>query len=228
MKFVIVGLGNFGSALAISLTHQGHEVVAADYSHDKVELFKDQITHTVTVNGREMNALKTLPLQHADAVIVGIGEDFGSSVEVTANLKQLKVERLIARAISPVHETVLEAIGVQEIVHPEQETAERLAHRLEIKGVLDSFDIASGHKIVEAAVPERYIGRSVAEVDFRKNYNVNIVTIVKKQKSTNSLGVELKKEQVLGVLSPERKFEEDDILVLFGSMKDIDALLDLK
>lgn len=228
MKFVIVGLGNFGSALAISLTHQGHEVVAADYSHDKVELFKDQITHTVTVNGREMNALKTLPLQHADAVIVGIGEDFGSSVEVTANLKQLKVERLIARAISPVHETVLEAIGVQEIVHPEQETAERLAHRLEIKGVLDSFDIASGHKIVEAAVPERYIGRTVEEVDFRKNYNVNIVTIVKKQKSTNSLGVESKKEQVLGVFSPERKFEEDDILVLFGSMKDIDALLDLK
>ena len=228
MKFVIIGLGNFGSALAISLTHQGHEVVAADDSHDKVEFFKDQITHTVTVNGREMNGLKTLPLQNADAVIVGIGEDFGSSVEVTANLKQLQVERLIARAISPVHETVLEAIGVEEIIHPEQETAERLAHRLEIKGILDSFDIASGYKIVEAAAPERYVGRTVEDVDFRKNYNVNIVTILKKQKSTNSLGVELKKEEVLGVFSPDRKFEEDDILVLFGAMKDIDSLLDLK
>jgi trk system potassium uptake protein TrkA len=206
----------------------GHEVVAADYDMNKVESYKDQITHTIQVNGREMNALRTLPLQNADAVIVGIGEDFGSSVEVTANLKQIGVPRLIARAITAVHQTVLEAIGVDEIIHPEQETAERLAHRLEIKGVLDSFDIASGYKIVEAAVPERYVGKTVAEVDFRKNYNVNIVTIVKKEKSTNSLGVELKKENVVGVFAPDRKFEEDDILVLFGAMTDMDNLLDLK
>jgi trk system potassium uptake protein TrkA len=228
MKFVIIGLGNFGSALSISLTHMGHEVVAADYDMDKVESYKDQITHTIQVNGREMSSLQTLPLQNADAVIVGIGEDFGSSVEVTANLKQIGVPRLIARAITAVHQTVLEAIGVDEIIHPEQETAERLAHRLEIKGVLDSFDIASGYKIVEAAVPERYVGKTVAEVDFRKNYNVNIVTIVKKEKSTNSLGIELKKENVVGVFAPDRKFEEDDILVLFGAMTDMDSLLDLK
>ena len=225
MNFVIIGLGNFGSALGISLTGKGHDVIAVDNNMSKVEAYKNVITHTIMLNARDVISLKTLPLKDSDYVIVGIGEDFGASIEVTAHLKQMKVKQLIARAISPVHQTVLEAIGVDEIIHPEEETAERLAKRITMKGVLDSFDITEKFKIIETDIPKRYIGKTVEEVQLRNKYNLNIVTIIKRDTVRNALGVLKKKEKVAGVISPDRVFEEDDILVLFGEIADIDKLL---
>ncbi|WP_026464228.1 potassium channel family protein [Adhaeribacter aquaticus] len=225
MRFIIIGLGYFGSSLSKKLTEMGHEVIAIDNDMTKVNMYKDEITHTVCMDAKDIQALGTLPLADTDIVLVGIGEDFGASVMAVANFKQLKVNKLIGRAISPLHKTVLEAIGVDRIILPEQEFAERLAKSLDMRGYIDSFDITEDYNIIEARVPPRYVGQTIEAANFRKKYNVNVVTIIREKEGKNIFGKAHNKPFAIGVVSPSTVFEPDDILVLFGNLNDIDKLL---
>jgi len=225
MRYIVIGLGNFGSFLSIRLTEMGHEVIAVDVNMQKVEQYKDRITHTVCLDASDIQSLSTLPIAETDIVVIGIGEDFGVSVMATAIFKQLNAKRIMSRAMSPLHQTVLEAIGVQEIIRPEQESAERLAKKLEMRGVIDSFDLAEDYNIIEATVPLRYVGKTIAESDFRVKYQVNVLTILRKKESRNIFGNKQMVSSVLGVVSGDTVFEADDILVVFGKIQDIDRLL---
>lgn len=227
MQFIIIGLGNFGAALGIRLTALGHEVIGVDNDMKKIDAVKDKITHTVQLDSTDLEAIKTLPYKNCDVAIVGIGEDLGASIMTTALLKQLGIKRLISRAISPLHETVIEAIGVDEIVHPEVDSADRLAKKLEIKGVVDSFFVSEKYNIIEATVPERYVGSTIGDADFRETYKVNIVTIIRVRYEESTLRGQQKKKKVLGVVSPKTVFENGDILVLFGHIQDIQKVLQL-
>jgi len=207
------------------LTEMGHEVIAVDKDMHKVEAYKDKVTHTVCLDASDLTALSTLPIAETDVVLVGIGEDFGASVMATAIFKQLAAKRLMSRAISPLHQTVLEAIGVDQIIRPEQESAERLAKKLEMRGVIDSFDLTEGYNIIEATVPERYVGKTIAESNFRAKYQVNVLTILRHRESKNLFGRVHQKPTVLGVVKAETTFEPGDIVVVFGKIQDIDRLL---
>lgn len=225
MKFIIFGLGHFGYALASRLTSMGHEVLGIDKSMDRVEAFKEDISHTICMDATDQIAMNGLPLKDADAVIVAIGEDEGASIMTIAMLKKLKIKKLIGRATSPLQKTVLEAMGITEFVDPETETAERLAATLDIKGVLDSFQISEKYRIMEIDVPQKYVGLSVQEADLLNKYRVTILTIIRKIVSENSLGVTKTDLQVLGVLPPNFVMEDGDVLVLFGDLKDIEKLM---
>ena len=228
MKYIIVGMGNFGSYLSIRLTEMGHEVIGVDTDMEKIDHVKDKITHAVNLNATQMSAIKTLPLKDTDVVVVAIGEDFGASIMATAIFKQLKVKRLISRAISSLHETVLQAIGVDEIIHPEEESAERMSKRLEMRGVVDSLNLSEDYNIIEAEAPERYIGKTIGEVDLRGNYNINILTIIRMEAKQSVFGVTQRRKRVQGVVSPETRINRGDILVLFGDIKDIQEMLKLE
>src|SRR5690554_1236994 len=105
MKYIILGLGNFGRALAIQLTERGHEVIGADKSMTKVEQLKEKVTHTICMDTTDVDAVEALPLKDVDAVIVAIGEDEGASLLTTALLKQLQVKRIIGRVVSDLQKT---------------------------------------------------------------------------------------------------------------------------
>ena len=225
MQYIIIGLGNFGSTLGMQLTAMGHEVIAVDSSMEKVDAFKNDITHTICVDATELPALKTLPLKDTDIVVIGIGEHFGASVMVTALFKQLNVKRIIARAISPIHQKVLEALGVDQIVRPEQESAERLAKKLELKGVIDSFGLSEDYNIVEALAPPRFVGKTIREANIRKEYNVNILTILRPNENRKFWSTTSPSKTVIGVVSAETVIESGDVLVLYGLIKDIERLL---
>ncbi|MFC4871920.1 potassium channel family protein [Negadavirga shengliensis] len=227
MKYIIVGLGNFGGYLAARLTDLGHEVIGVDSDGSKVEAFKDKITHAITMDATDLQAAKGLPIKETDVAIIGIGEDFGASIMATAIFKQLKVKRLISRAISVTHETVIKAIGVDEIIHPEEETAERLAKRLQMKGVLDSLDVSDEYNIIEVEAPERYAGMTLADTNIRSEFNINVLTIIKMEEKPNIFGIMSKKRKVTGVVSGDTKIEKGDILLLFGNIKDINRILNL-
>ncbi|REG83607.1 potassium channel family protein [Algoriphagus antarcticus] len=227
MKYIIVGIGNFGGYLAKRLTNLGHEVIGIDSSESKIEVIKDSITHSIVMDATDQAAVKNLPLKDTDVVIIAIGEDIGASIMSTAIFKQLKAKRIIGRAINDLHETVIQAIGVDEIIHPEEETADRLAKRLEMKGVLDSLEISDEYNIVEVKVPKRYLKMTVAEADIRKEYNLNILTVIKLEQKKNLLGINTPHKNVIGVVTPEYKFEAEDILLLFGKIKNIQEFLQL-
>lgn len=225
MKYIIFGLGNFGAALGEKLTSQGNEVIGVDNNMDKVDAMKESISHTVCLDSTDQFTVSGLPLKETDVVIVAIGEDQGANIMTTAVLKNLNVKRLISRAITPLHETVLEAMGVDEIVHPEEETAERWAKKLCLKGVVESFELSSQFSIVEVTVPLKYAGKTLAEVGFRRKHNVVVLTTIKRREEKNIIGVQRGVNQVQGVASPQTLLEENDIIVIYGNNNDIRSLL---
>lgn len=225
MKYIIIGLGNFGSSLGAKLTNMGHEVIGVDKSMGKVEAMKELLTHTIMLDSTDAQAVTHLPLRETDIVIVTIGEDQGSNIMVTALMKQLKVKRLISRAINPLHQTVLEAMGVDEIVHPEEETAVRFSKMLDIKGIINSFVIGGEYNIVEANVPARYAGKTLEEAAIGKNYNIVVLTTIKIVEQENQLGINHNVRQVQAVASSRTVLEAGDRLVLYGNIQDIQKLL---
>lgn len=225
MKFIVIGLGNFGSSLASSLTALGHEVIGVDSSMPRVEAFKDNITSTLCLDCTDLHALATLPLQGADIVVVAIGEDFGASVMVTALLAEKRVKRLISRAVSPLHESVFKALGVKEILHPEKEAAERLVKRIADPGIIESWKIGQEHMVVEVKAPRRYVGSSVVEVDFKGRYQLNLVSILKHHSLEMYSNVPVNPGHASDFVYPGTKIEEQDVLVLFGKKQNIQRFL---
>ncbi len=228
MKYIIIGLGNFGASLAQKLTEQGNEVIGIDMNMSKVDAYKEKISHTICMDSTDEFTVSGLPLNDTDVIFVTIGENQGANIMTTALLKNLEVKRLISRAINPLHEKVLQAIGVDEIVHPEEETAERWAKRLCLSNIVDSFELNDDYSIIEAKVPSDYIGKTVQEVDFRLKYNLLVLTIIKKIEVKSILGKTKIETQVQGVASAEDILEPENILVLYGSNNDLQKFLKQK
>ena len=228
MKYIVVGLGNFGASLSQKLTAQGNEVIAIDTRMEKVDLFKEKISHTICMDATDEYTVSGLPLEDTDVVIVAIGENMGANIMATALLKNLQVKRLISRAINPLHEKVLQAIGVDEIVHPEEETAERWAKKMSLNNVVDSYELNGDYSIIEAKVPSEYIGKTVLEVGFRKEFNILVLTIIKKEEVKSILGKTKIVTQIQGLASADNILEPNDIIVLYGSNMNLQIFLKQK
>jgi trk system potassium uptake protein len=225
MKYIIIGLGNFGASLAQKLTEQGNEVIGIDTSMAKVDAFKEKISHTICVDSTDEFTVSGLPLKETDIVLVAIGEDQGANIMTTALLKNLEVKRLISRAINPLHEKVLQAIGVDEIVHPEEETAERWAKKLCLSNVVDSFELNNDYSIIEAKVPDDCVGKTLREVGFRREFNLLVLTVIKKIEVKSMLGRTKTETQIQGVAAADDLLKSNDILVLYGLNKDLQIFL---
>lgn len=225
MKFIVIGLGNFGSSLAARLTSLGHEVIGIDSKRDKTEMYKDMITQTICLDSTNEQALSTLPLKESDYAIVTIGEDFGASVMTTALLKQSGVKNLVSRAINPLHYKVIEALGVDHILQPEYDAASRFADSILFSGLSTSYDVTSEYKIIEAHLPDRYDGMLLSEVDFTNRHSLLILTIIRTEDSKSIFGQVQRKKKSLGLPSADQKLQKGDLIVLFGKLKDIESLL---
>ncbi len=225
MKIVIIGLGNFGSTLAIRLTRMGHEVIGVDKDMGKVQLIKDDITHAISLDSTDINSVNALPLKDTDVVVVAVGEDVGASIMTTALMKQLKVKRLISRAISPLHAAVLDAMEIEEVTHPEQETAIRLAKKLNLPGFVDSFEVTSDHNVIEVVAPKSFIGKKLSELNLTKRYNILVLTTIKTRNTVNLLGLKSKKREVNEVATSDTIIYEGDIMLIYGAVNDIRHML---
>ena len=221
MKCIVIGLGNFGLSLAEKLTKLGNEVIGIDSSLTKVESVKEKISHAICMDATDEYTMGGLPFQDTDTVIVAIGEDRGANIMATAMVKKLHPHKIIARAIDPVHETILEAMDIHTIVHPEEETSERWAKKLSLKGMVESFELSGKYSIVEVSVPEKFIGKRIEDIGFRNNFNLVFITVIKKIAEKNFFGKVKRINQVMGVLGYETELQSGDILVLYGENEDI-------
>ncbi len=224
MKYIVLGLGNFGRALAIRLTELGHEVIGADNRMSKVEELKEKITHAVRMDSTDADAMSALPLKDADAAIVAIGEDEGASLLTTALLKQLRVKRIVGRVVSDLQKTVLEAMDIDEYIMPEEESAARLAMRLDNLDIVDSFKISDRYSIIETKVPAKYVGLTLKEANLTNQYKVIVLTTIKSTEQQEDGKVKVNKEAT-GIAQSDTVLAEGDILVLFGELKDITRLI---
>lgn len=225
MKYIIVGLGNFGSSLGIALTRQGHEVIAIDSSMQKVEAYKEVISHTICMDATDEYTVKGLPISDTDIVIVAIGEDQGENVMVTALFKTLKAKRLISRSINPLHEKVLQAIGVDDLIHPEKEAAKRWAKRLSLRYFVDSFELSDHFSLVEISIPRTLIGQSVGKLEFEQKFNIRLLSTLRYEYYEDSFGRTQSKPSIRGLAVPEQILQDKDVLVIYGANNDINQFL---
>jgi trk system potassium uptake protein len=226
-KFAVLGLGHFGMNLSLYLTNMGADVVAVDNKESNAERLRDKVSFAAIADVKDLGALRGLGLEDMDAVIVAIGEDFEASILATANLQEIGVKRIINRVVSPTHEKLLKLMKVDDLILPEADAAQQLANKLIRKGVLEYLELSKDYSIVEIKVPDDFVGRSLGELDLRKNFKINLVTVIKQTQKRNLIpftgGVE--EIQVLGVPESNYTFAKDDVLVVFGSEDSLKRLL---
>ncbi len=225
MKIVVIGLGNFGMSLAVHLSNTGNEVIVADHDLEKIEQIKNKVAHAVAIDATNENAYHSLPLNNADLAIIAIGERNGAAIMSTAIVKKLTKARIISRSASALEDTILEAMGVDQIIHPEQEYAERFTKKINLKGSIDNFEIDDEYLVSEVEVCKSLVGQTLQQSDFRKKFNLNIITIIRKKQHTNLLGRNVEKKEVVGLPTPNMEFHSGDILVVFGKDTDIKKYL---
>ena len=225
MKIVVIGLGNFGMSLAIHLSNTGNEVIVADQNMEKVDQVKDKVAHAVAMDATNENAYQALPLNNADIAIIAIGERNGASIMSTAILKKLTKAKIISRSASALEDTILQAMGVDQIIHPEQEYAERFTKKINLRGSIDNFEIDDEYLVSEVEVCKSLVGKTIQESDFRKRFNLNIITMIRKKQHTNLVGRSVEKKEVVGLPTPDMTFQSSDVLVVFGKDADIKKYL---
>lgn len=219
-KICVIGLGHFGMNLAIRLSEAGAEVLAIDNNHDHIEEIKDKVALAVEASASDKSVLSSLGINDMDAVVISIGEDFEASILATAICQELGVKNIYNRVVSPIHERILKHMGVNELLLPEADAAIQLANKLMIPGLIQSYEVAGGYGVFHVETPKKFVGKSLIELDLRNNYDINIVTIKREKTKSSLLSLtETKAEEVIGVPSPDTIIEENDVLVVFASLK---------
>jgi len=221
MKYIVIGLGEFGSKCASVLTKMGHEVVGIDNSGELLEEFEESFTSVIRMDTTNINSVKTLPLDDVDATIVAIGEDVGASVLTLSILKNLKAGRIIGRAINETHHNILTQIGIEEVILPLEDSAFHLASMLQLKGVHRFTELCHDYAIAEVKVPKDFIGHLPASVKLEERMTIKLIAI-KRPPEQNFMSSVFKRDYRTDLFfSPDTPFAEGDILVIAGKVSDI-------
>ncbi len=225
MKYIVIGLGSFGSQLATRLTSMGHEVIGADINPTICDTLRDNLTGIVCLDASSDTSLHALPLFDAEVVVVAIGQDFGSSVQAVAQLRKAGVRRIIARGFNDVHIGVLEVLGVEKIIFSERDGAESLAQSLTYGEFVSSYQIDTTHYVMQIVAPRQIVGLTIDETAMTKDYGLKIVAIKKSVQRRNQLGLSYSQRQVSDNITLSTIVESGDILVIYGTLKSYDSFI---
>lgn len=173
----VIGLGQFGQAVARSLASQGQPVLAVDNDMDHIEAVQDVVDVAVQADATDEDALYGLRLEQMSVAIVAMGaHSVEASILTTALLKEMGVPRIIARASNELHARILRSVGANEVIDPEQEMGRRLARRLSQPSIVDQIDLGNA-ELAEVEAPEAFVGKTLAELDLRNEYHVSVLAI---------------------------------------------------
>jgi len=216
-QFAVFGLGVFGISIAKNLMKEGMEVVVFDRDIKNIEAIKNDVTQAAVLDSSKEEALHAIDIGRVDCAIVAIGDDMESSILTALFLKNCEVPKIIARANTQAHRRILSLIGVDEIISPEDEMGMRLAKRLSSAHILNHIDISEEHTIAEVIIAERFIGKTLLEMNLRSKFGVNIVGIKKKIPDVTEDGENVFLEKYIDFPSPDDIFEANDVLVMVGT-----------
>lgn len=212
-QIAVIGLGRFGSSVALSLSRLGHEVLGIDSDECKVNEIVHEITHAVVADAKDEETLKALGIRNFDIAIVGIGLDIQSNILVSLMLKEIGVKKVVTKAQNPLHGKVLEKIGVDHIVYPERDMGIRVAHNLVTANFMDFIELSNEHSIIELKAPEKFIGKTLGQLNLRAKYGVSVMVIKKGEKIVVAPGA-------------DADIEKEDLLVIIGDNKMLAKLND--
>ncbi len=218
MQFAVIGLGQFGEAIARSLSRKGAEVMAIDANPDRVDYISSEVTYAVALDATDKKALASQNIQDFDAVVIAIGEQFENLLLCAVNLMELGTKRIIARAKGDANKLILERLGIKEIFQPEFEVGAVVAKRLVNPNLLSFMSMPEGFAIAEINAPSKIQNKRLDELQLRKNYRINLITIKRPLEMQDD--VDDSRMHIVGVPQHDTIIHEHDHLVIFGREKD--------
>jgi trk system potassium uptake protein TrkA len=210
-EFIVIGLGRFGTSLAMSLLAYNHEVLAIDSDMKRVQEVAQLLPHTIQLDATNIDALREVGVESFDTGVVCIGTDFEANVLATVTLRKLGVRRVIAKARTVTQQEILLRVGADEVILPEHEAGVRLARRLAAIDFVDFMELGQDSGVVEMIAPDYLVGNSLRDAQIRQKYGVAVVAI----KRGDQIIVSPRAGEVI---------RENDILVILGRIADCERL----
>jgi trk system potassium uptake protein TrkA len=209
-EYVVIGLGRFGSSLAIELQSMGNDVIGIDMDRQIVQATSPLIHEAIEADATSEAALDEIGVSNVDAAICAIGGP-ENSILITMILKKLGVPYVISKASNDLHGQILQRLGADRVVFPEKETAVRLAHGISVPEIVDYLSITPDMGISKLSVPSNLVGHSLGEAPLEQRYKVRLIAVVRR-------------DRVIFGAPVGEKFAPGDVLILSGQDKDLRAL----
>jgi trk system potassium uptake protein TrkA len=210
---VVIGLGRFGSAIALELTRRRTEVLAIDQSTKLVQSLAGQLTRVVAADCTDLDALRELGVDEFYRAVVAVGTDIEASILITSMLVEMEVDDIWAKAVSDHHGRILERIGAGHVVYPEREAGQRVAHLLSGQ-LLDYLQVDDDFAIAKVRPPQPFVGTPLGQTQLRSKYHVTVVAV-------KSKGGEFT------YATAHTELIYDDLILISGRVKDIDRVVGL-
>ena len=207
-SILLIGMGKFGQTLGQKLLNMGNEVMIADKNEDKIHMLSGKYTDAIIADCMNEDTLKELDIPSFDACVVAIGDDFQSSLEITSILKDLGAKWVVSKATTEIQRKFLLRNGADDVVYPDKDIAEKLAVTLNSSKIFDYIEINSEYSIFEIIVPNHWAGKKLSDVNPRKKYGLNLLTVKKDA-------------VVVDNLDANYVFEQGDHMLVFGNTENI-------
>ena len=209
LTIAVIGLGRFGFAMATTLAGSGHDVIGIDGDEDKVRAVADTVQLAMQLDATDEKALRGAGISDVDVAVVSIGENIEASLLVVTLLKEIGINRIVAKAVTPLHGRILEKLGVTRVVFPEREMAERVAHSIAIPNVLDYIELSKDFSIVEVPAPAEFVGKSMRDIGLRARFGLTTIAIKHVAKDGTVLSTNI-------APGPDDVIQAGDVLSLLG------------
>ena len=215
-RFLIIGLGKFGFHVAKTLYEDGHEVIALDQDHEKIQNIAEYCTEAIVMDATDKPMLAALAPQEMDAVVLSTGSETGKSILITLYLSELGVKNILAKALDEDHGKILSLVGARELIEPERAMAMRLAKGLSNPNMIDFLPLENEYSLLQIAPPRPFVGKTLAQLNLRARYHVYIIAV---------------KETVPDdfIMLPPADFliKDSDVLIMVGKQDEIKKIREL-
>ena len=204
---LIIGVGQFGSHVARRMEELRCEVMAVDISEARINEILPHVTNARIGDSTNEEFLRSLGVRDYDVCIVALGGLFQSSLETTSLLKELGAKKVISRATNDVQMKFLLRNGADEVVYPEKQMALRIATRYASDSILDFIHLDNNYSIYEMKVPKDWFGKTLSQIDIRKKFKINVLT--------------MKRGKNVFIPAPDTEIKPDDVAFVIGELRDI-------
>lgn len=216
-SFLVIGMGRFGSAVAIELYTLGHEVLVIDTSEEIINQIADRVTHSMIGDAKDISVLQNIGVRNFDSIVVAIAEKLEDSILITLQLKELGAQHIICKARNEPHAKVLSLVGADRVIMPEVDMGKRLAQHMSQSNIIDFIELSPDYSIMELPAPKSWTNRSISDLNVRNKFGVTILAI--QSHDTNIIN---------STPTADFIFKNGDKIVAVGTNMDLQALCNVK
>ena len=203
-QYAVLGMGSFGESVALTLENMGCDVLVMDDSYEKIQDISDKVSYAMKAGVSDPDALQALGGKNLDGVVVAVSENLEAGIMATMLCKEMGIPLVVAKAKNKLQGAILKRVGADRIVYPEIEMGSRVAKSLVSREFMDWIELSNDYSMVEIAVPDKWVGRTLVDINVRERLGINVVGIIINGK-------------IDVTLDPQKPLPEGGILIVIGA-----------